>query len=227
MTIKYNYHRPACAFFLALFAVAGDTPPPVWAQAPASATTTNSPATNVPSPAPLWSPTEEQKQLESGGRFLTVTDPAHGQVHHRVLNATPPIPKEGSTFNFTRSVLANGGSAYAVEVIVNRPLTQPALFFDGLKSIEFLADGERFACPTFSARVQSEKIQGGGAVAWRAYYGAKASEELVRALGRAKQASVTVPCKNGPPWERKFSPDDLARLATFVRVYLPKPGGEK
>lgn len=227
MTTKYNCYRPSCVLLLALFAAAWDAPRPTWAQAPAFAATTNAPATNAPSPAPLWTPTEEQRELERSGRFQTIPDPAHGQVHHLVINATPPNPKEGSTCNLSRSVIPDGRSAYAFEIIVNRPISQPALFFDSLKSVVFVADGERFTCPTFAAQVQSEKLQGGGSVAWRASYGGKATEQLARSLGRAKEASVLVPCKNGTPWERKFSPEDLARFATFVRVYLPKPGGEK
>ena len=223
MTMKFSRHRSRCVFFLTLLAAVWAVPAFVLAQATAPGGATNAPATNAPSVSALWTPTDEQRELERGGRFQTLPDPEHGQVHFRVLNITPPNPKEGSACNLTRSVLSGGRSAYAFEVVVTRPISQPALFFDSLKPVVFVVDGERFACPTYAAQTQCEKSQGPGAVSWRSYYGGKATEQLVRALGRAKEASVAVPCKGGTAWERKFGPDDLGRLATFVRVYLPQP----
>jgi len=214
---------PVGALLAALLVGVCATPPAARAGEPATNAVAPAPATNAPGPAPLWSPTPEQQQLEREGRFVTIADPANRVVHHRVLNATPPGLKETSACTFTRSVRPDGGSIYSLEIVVVRPLAQPAVFFDSIRPVVVVVDGVSFPCPTDRSRVQSEKVESRGTVSWQASYVTQVSEKLVRALAQATAASVKVSAKNGGPWERQFGPDELARFATFARVYLPKP----
>ena len=182
-----------------------------------------SPATNAAPAAWSWTPTAEQKELEGGKYFSTAVDAAHHVVQHRLFNRAPVTAQETSLCTLIRTVGPDGRGIGTAEIGVRRALSEPACYFDGLQPLVFLVDGVRFEVPCDLARVGTEKEDAGYGLVWRSLYFTMVSDDLVRALGKAGAASVEVPCRRGAKWVHQFGPEELARFATFVRVYLPPP----
>jgi hypothetical protein len=217
---EFRIMRRPCPYVCAAWLVAGFVNAPAARAADATNAPAPAPATNTAPVGWSWTPTAEQKTLESGKYFATTVDAAHHVVQHRLYNRAPVTPQETSICNIARTVTPDGKAITTAEVGVRRALSEPACFFDGIRPLVFVVDGVRSEITSNLARVDSGKETTAYGLVWRSTYFTVVSEPLLRALAKASAGSVEVPCKRGAKWEHTFSAEELARFATFVRVYM-------
>jgi hypothetical protein len=184
------------------------------------------PGTNAAPTAWSWTPTPEQEELADGKQFTTTADATRRVVRHRLANRSPMTPQETSTCTIDRAVAADGRAVATAQIMVYRALTEPACFFDELRPVVFVVDGVRFELPCDRARADTGKEDSAYGLSWRAKYSTLIGDPVLRALGKASAASVEVPCRRGAKWVHEFGPDELARFATYARVFMTQPTTE-